>query len=60
MPTAKGQAPTLATPVRMPPDVAADLLPPLSADIRAALVDALADVALAELDAVNTDSDPKE
>jgi hypothetical protein len=59
-PAARGKAPTRATPVPLVTGLAADLLPPLSPDVRAALVEALADAALAELDAVNTDPDRKE
>ena len=60
MPTAKGQAPTRATPAPIPPDVAADLLPALTPAARMRLVDALADLALAHLGALNTGPDPEE
>jgi hypothetical protein len=59
-PAARGKTPTRATPVSLAPELAVDLLPPLSPDVRTALVEALADVALGELDAVNTDADRKE
>jgi hypothetical protein len=59
-PAARGKAPTRATPVPLAPELAVDLLPPLSPDVRTALGEALADVALGELDAINTDADRKE
>jgi hypothetical protein len=55
----KGQAPTVAERGPLADDLRA-LLPRLDAAARERLVDALADVALAQLDAVNTDPDPEE
>ena len=55
----KGQAPTA---IARGPVAGAlrELLPPLDPAVRERLVDALADAALAQLDAVNTDPDPEE
>ena len=55
----KGQAPTTIARGPLTDDLR-DLLPPLTPAARERLVDALADVALAQLDAVNTDPDPEE
>ena len=55
----RGQAPTRATPATHSDDVR-DLLPPLDPAVRARLVEALADLGLAALDAVNTADDRKE
>jgi hypothetical protein len=55
----KGTAPTVATRGPLADDLTA-LLPPLDAAVRARLVDALADLGLAALDAVNTADDRKE
>jgi hypothetical protein len=55
----RGQAPTRATPAKHSDDLR-DLLPPLDAAVRARLVEALADLGLAALDAVNTADDRKE
>jgi hypothetical protein len=59
VPTAKGQAPTTVARGPVPVDLR-DLLPPLDPTARAAIVEALADIVLAELDDGNTDPDPKE
>jgi hypothetical protein len=55
----KGQAPTVAERGPLADDLRA-LLPPLDAAVRARLVEALADLGLAALDAVNTADDRKE
>jgi hypothetical protein len=49
-PAARGKAPTRAKPVSLAPELAVDLLPPLSPAARDRLVDVLADVALGALD----------
>jgi hypothetical protein len=55
----KGTAPSVASRAQFDEELR-DLLPPLNAAIRARLVEALADLGLAALDAVNTADDRKE
>jgi len=59
LPRAKGQAPTTIARGPLADDLR-DLLPPLDPAVRARLVEALADLGLAALDAVNTADDRKE
>lgn len=59
VPKAKGQAPTTVARGPLADDLR-ELLPPLTPAARERLVDALADLALVQLNAVNTDPDPEE
>ena len=58
-PSVKGSAPSVAVRGPLADDLRA-LLPPLDPAVRARLVEALADLGLAALDAVNTADDRKE
>lgn len=58
-PSVKGAAPTVAARGPLDPELV-ELLPPLDPAVRARVVDALADIALAEVDGGSTDDVAKE